>query len=166
MTYDDGIMMCRKNLPPSYGLPTGPRIDACQCDSWLSNGTASMPSVSSKSSVRMSPRRRFERNGLSACRGICNVIWMRHIWQKHDDISELYICNRNENSFQSVRKRIDSLLQFALTSNQFDTPSMGWNSGHLCLVYFSHIDCGVYMSSILRHRLHTSPTLHSDKSSR
>lgn len=93
ITYDDGIMMCRKNLPPSYELPTGPRIDACQWDSWLSNGTASMPSAASESSVRISPRRRFERIGLSACRGNFNVIWMRHVWQKHEDSNDLYIWN-------------------------------------------------------------------------
>jgi len=62
LTYEYGIIIYKKNFPPSYGLPVGPIIDACQCDNWLSNGTASMPSVASTSSALISPRSRLARN--------------------------------------------------------------------------------------------------------
>lgn len=60
-SYENGIKMCRKNLPPSYGLLGGPTIDACQCDNELSSGTASIPSVASAVNVRISPRSRRAR---------------------------------------------------------------------------------------------------------
>lgn len=54
----------------------------------------------------------------------------------------------------------------ALTPNQLGTNVISWNSGHRSLVYFCHIAGGVCVSKIRRHRLHTSPILHNDKSSR
>lgn len=92
-TYWNGITMYRKNFPPSYGLPTGPKIVACQCESWLSNGTASMPSVASTSSDRTSPRRRVARKlFIRPWSGDFSAICIKHVRQKQDDIRDPYIC--------------------------------------------------------------------------
>lgn len=87
-TYENGIKICKKNLPPSYKLPGGPMMDACQCERLLSNGTASIPSVASAVNVRISPRNRLARKWFSRCCGVRNVIWITHVRQKHDDISD------------------------------------------------------------------------------
>lgn len=48
-----GIWMYKKNVPPWYGDPDGPLIDACQCKDILSKGEAVIPSGGSeRKSVR------------------------------------------------------------------------------------------------------------------
>lgn len=103
-TYWKGITMYRKNFPPSYGLPTGPKMVACQCESWLSNGTASMPSVASTSSERTSPRRRVARKlFIRPWSGDFSAICIKHVRQKHDDIREPYICIKNRLNLDCVQ---------------------------------------------------------------
>lgn len=74
-THENGIKICKKNFPPSYGDPGGPIIEACHCERRvLSSGTASIPSVASAVSVRISPRSLLARKWFSRCCGVRNVI--------------------------------------------------------------------------------------------